>query len=40
VPFLLNNGRYRVEAEAGGETREMEVEIESGEIKEIVCIFD
>jgi beta-glucuronidase len=40
VPFLLNNGRYKVEAEIGGETREMEVEIESGEIKEIVCIFD
>jgi len=29
-----------VGAEASGETREMEVQIESGEIKEIVCIFD
>ncbi len=39
VPFLLNTGRYRVEAEIGGETRETEVEIESGETKEIACIF-
>lgn len=39
VPFLLNTGRYRVEAEAGGETQEMDVEVKSGETKEIVCIL-
>lgn len=37
VPFLLNTGKYKINVENKGQTRELEAEIESGNIIDIIC---